>query len=243
MKAKCPSSTQLHSSLSAPSAARNAVIGNYMCSFGAFAKGAYGALFGGVDIEGNVVAIKRFLKPKKAELEEHRRILKKLGINPNILRLIDTFWDFNLREILGNYIISIEAMVILFRDWVRAIKYLKEDLKRLVSGYATHDDEEDRPDAADIQRKQENDHVTRERHRVYMDQMTNEVKAMGNTKLQKGFIRLCTSMASYVSTSRPTAQKAYTMADRLCKNDLAKDAMITPKVGIKRARRDSSEFA
>ncbi|KAL8665698.1 MAG: hypothetical protein Q9202_002008 [Teloschistes flavicans] len=141
LKAKLPGSTPLHRSISAPSAARTAVIGNYMCSFGAFAKGSFGVIFGGIDTEGKVMAIKRFLNPKKKDLEEHKRIMEKIDVHENIMRLVDCFWDFksacpgaycvywplvtgSLRDILGSYRINFEAQVILFRDWVRAVDHL-----------------------------------------------------------------------------------------------------------------------
>ncbi|KAI4202312.1 MAG: hypothetical protein LQ350_002696 [Teloschistes chrysophthalmus] len=107
LKAECPSSTPLHRSLRAPSAARTAVIGNYSCPIGGFAQGASGVILGGIDIAGNAVAIKRFLRLDRKKLEEHKRIMEKID-----------------NHILESHKINFEAQVILFWDWANGINHL-----------------------------------------------------------------------------------------------------------------------
>ncbi|KAL9585422.1 MAG: hypothetical protein Q9212_001531 [Teloschistes hypoglaucus] len=141
LKAECPSSTPLHRSHRAPSAVRTAIIGNYSCPIGGFAQGASEIILGGIDMAGNPVAIKRFPRPDEKKLEEHKRIMEKIDNHGNVMRLVDTFWDFTsahpaaycfysplvtgcLREILESHDINLEAQVILFRDWANGLNHL-----------------------------------------------------------------------------------------------------------------------
>lgn len=89
MLSKFPFSAPIHRSITAPSSVQCAIISNYRCSFGAFAKGASGTIFGGIDMAGNQVAIKRFWDPTKKELENHKRIMEKNGSHVSVPVWID----------------------------------------------------------------------------------------------------------------------------------------------------------
>ncbi|KAL8711863.1 MAG: hypothetical protein Q9220_003807 [cf. Caloplaca sp. 1 TL-2023] len=116
MKSHSPLSIDLHHAMNGPSTARGIIIGDYFCSAGAFASGAFGEVMAGRGPSGELVAIKRFKAPKQESIESHKSIMEKIGSHP--------LADGSLTAIANRYTINVAAQLYLLRDWLRGLSYL-----------------------------------------------------------------------------------------------------------------------
>ncbi|KAL8958199.1 MAG: hypothetical protein Q9193_004699 [Seirophora villosa] len=138
----------LYKHMTVPSSRHGKMInmGRYMFSPGAIASGSFGHIYAGVANDGGCVAVKRFLKPNKAKLEDHERLMQKIGEHANVVRLLEYIEDFD-SPMPGVYAfyqplvdhsltdrmkktkeatprLTLDAQMYLLRDWLKGLTYL-----------------------------------------------------------------------------------------------------------------------
>lgn len=75
----------IHKLLPPISTGETMVLGEYMCSRGAFAQGTFGQVSAGWARDGRAVAIKRFKRPEEPELKAHQKVMFCLGYHVSVM--------------------------------------------------------------------------------------------------------------------------------------------------------------
>lgn len=133
----------LNNFLSPSSVGTPNLIGGYRCSPHAFAQGTFGKVSAGWTNDGRPVAIKVFKKPKSDEIRGHQELMKRIGYHPNIVRLLDSVYQFDtevpdayciysplavasLSRLVGAYEFDLSTKSILLVDYLEGLAFLHE---------------------------------------------------------------------------------------------------------------------